>query len=83
MKCLECDWLKSRELAAWLATQRPAASNTGWVGAMERRIFDWSRANKSVSFYTVDRYLVRLGLTQFDIPDECWTTRANQRGRRC
>lgn len=61
-----CEWLESLDL---FISQSAV-----------RRMYEWRRGGLA-DVYTVDRYLCRWGMHLDDVPEDCWSERAPDKGK--
>lgn len=66
------EWLDGPALTEWLEARVPPEKRSEkWVKALRRRMREW-RKGSMAEIYTVDEYLVRMGLHLTEIPDDFW-----------
>ena len=68
-------WLDGPRFVAWLdSLERPLPAS------LTRRMREW-RLGGVADFYGVEHYLCALGFHASEIPDECWSDVAPDRGK--
>lgn len=66
------DWLDGPGLYEWIEGKRDLSRLYYVYPSFERRLRDWRREGCVASAYTVDKWLVEIGLHLSEVPDDLW-----------